>query len=369
MPESSGSLRGPAGRRRALAAAALLVAFNIWHLSNRPAWSGALGDALTLGPAIRDFAARVDPELRVYRPYDGQFYYAIAWDPWLRTGEVVALLDDPAYRYRRILMPAVGWALALGNPGRLPATLLLVNATAWFLCGGIAWALARREGLPSLPIAFGTWVTSGLVYSAFRTLPEPLALALALSALLAYRHGRLKLAGGLLGAASLARDEYLLVAAVLLLFAYRSDGRRWRELVPAALLATLPVLVWWSYLAFALPPAATTVASRLSWPFVGLVQETLAAFEVNETRTNLLRSLSVNAVAFWLCLEAFLGWRRAPTLWGTLALALAGLCSMLRGDLWLYWAGSVRVVAPLSVVSLFWFFERARAVAVTPRAG
>ena len=368
MSETSSPAR-PAAARRALFAAALRIVVNGWHLTNRPAWHGSRGDALTLGPAIRDLAARVDPSLRVFKPYDGQYYYAIAFDPWLRTGEVVPLLDDPAYRYRRMLLPSLASALALGEPRRFPATLLVINVTAWLACGVLAWRLARGDELPAPWLALGTLATTGLVYSTFRTLPEPLSLAFTLGGLHAHRLGRLALAGSLLGCAALAREESLLVTVTLLLFAKLGEGRSARDLVPFSALALLPPLLWWGYLGFVLPPAATSLASRISWPFVGLVREGLAAIELNRTPTNLLRSLSVDAVALWLCLEAFLGIRRSPTLWGVLVLAQALLCAGLRGDVWLYWAGSTRVIVPLSVFSLFWYFERARAGHALPRTG
>ena len=38
-----------------------------------------------------------------------------------------------------------------------------------------------------------------------------------------------------------------------------------------------------------------------------------------------------------------------------------GLCSLVRGDLWIYYPGSSRLIVPLSVFALFWFVERARA--------
>src|SRR5579863_2553356 len=47
--------------------------------------------------------------------YDGQFYRVIAHDPWLQRG---FYLDSPRLRYRRILVPALAYAFALGR-GRL----------------------------------------------------------------------------------------------------------------------------------------------------------------------------------------------------------------------------------------------------------
>ncbi|MBI5085149.1 MAG: hypothetical protein HZB13_11195 [Acidobacteria bacterium] len=46
--------------------------------------------------------------------YDGQFYHYMAHDPW-GVRRFDAHVDDPGYRYRRILMPALAWALALGR--------------------------------------------------------------------------------------------------------------------------------------------------------------------------------------------------------------------------------------------------------------
>jgi len=62
--------------------------------------------------------------------YDGQFAYYIARDPaggW-------RYCDVPAYRYQRILYPLLAWALALGQPGVVPWTLVALNVAA--LVGG-----------------------------------------------------------------------------------------------------------------------------------------------------------------------------------------------------------------------------------------
>ena len=49
--------------------------------------------------------------------FDGQFYYAIARNPWTWHR---AELDVPAYRHVRLLYPALAWALSGGgNPYRL----------------------------------------------------------------------------------------------------------------------------------------------------------------------------------------------------------------------------------------------------------
>lgn len=364
--ETACSCAGASGRRFALAAAAVLVGFNLWHTMYRSSWNGSLGDALTLGPEIRAFAVRFDPSLRSFKPYDGQFYYAIAYDPFLRTGEVVPLLDDARYRYRRILLPAAASALALGEPTRFPRTLLLVNVAAWILCGVGGWRLGRSAGLPARWVALGVLVTSGLVYSTFRTMPEPVALALVLWAVFAHSRGRLGLSGVLFGLAALAREEALLAAAAVGLHTLWRERRIRRGLLLFGVAALAPAAIWWSYLAVELPPGASSFAGRFGWPFLGLWRETLEAFSVNRTPTDLVRTLSLNVEAVALSVAVFLGYRRHPSLWGTLALAEALLCVTLRGDVWTYWAGSARVLVPLTVFSLFWFLERASHSSAVP---
>src|SRR6516165_6803840 len=47
--------------------------------------------------------------------FDGQFYYIIALDPLFRRG-LDHYVDWPGLRYRRILVPALAYAGALGQP-------------------------------------------------------------------------------------------------------------------------------------------------------------------------------------------------------------------------------------------------------------
>jgi hypothetical protein len=104
--------------------------------------------------------------------FDGQFYYAIARNPWTSHRTV---LDVPAYRHVRLLYPALAWALSGGgDPQRLFWALPLINLAA---IGGLAWLgvrLARHYGVNVwwgfvLPLA----VNDGMPL--LRDLTDPLA--------------------------------------------------------------------------------------------------------------------------------------------------------------------------------------------------
>jgi len=128
----------------------------------------------------RTFAQRVVPgaPLKLGPPYanaggyDGQFSYYIALDPL----HARPYIDDPSYRYSRIVYPMLARALALGQPALIPYTLILIN---WLALAGGALALAvllRRRGVsPWIALVYGLY--PGLVLSLRRDLTEPLAFA------------------------------------------------------------------------------------------------------------------------------------------------------------------------------------------------
>src|SRR5262245_11107745 len=68
--------------------------------------------------------------------YDGQFVYYIARDP----STAAQYIDVPAYRFQRILLPALGRVLAFGQEPLIPWALLVVNLIAL----GVGTALLER---------------------------------------------------------------------------------------------------------------------------------------------------------------------------------------------------------------------------------
>jgi hypothetical protein len=104
--------------------------------------------------------------------YDGQFVYYVALNP--NPAEVRVYLDDPAYRYQRIVYPILARVIAAGNEARIPWALLGINLVA--LAVG-TWSVGKflvDHGLASgYALIYGLWV--GLVASVGLYLHEPLA--------------------------------------------------------------------------------------------------------------------------------------------------------------------------------------------------
>ncbi len=199
--------------------------------------------------------------------YDGQFCYYIALDPV----NAPAYIDDPAYRYTRILYPMTARLLALGQPALIPYTLILVN---WLAIGGGVLALAawlRRKGCsPWFALVYGLY--PGLFISLQRDLNEPLSYALVALAIYFFDFSgkrRLLWAGISFGLAALARESAALFAIVygLAVLLASNDGASWLERARPPLKARLKAnwLRAALFLTLALAPLALWKGFLLLW--------------------------------------------------------------------------------------------------------
>jgi hypothetical protein len=84
--------------------------------------------------------------------FDGQFAYYLAVDPV----HAVGYMGYPFIRYRRVLYPGLVYIVALGQPGAVPAALVLVNIAAIAAGSGIlAFYLAAMGAPPWLALLYG----------------------------------------------------------------------------------------------------------------------------------------------------------------------------------------------------------------------
>jgi hypothetical protein len=171
--------------------------------------------------------------------YDGQFFYYLARDPFLKDGNT-AHLDEPGYRYQRLLLPVLAHAFALGQPAAIGWTLIVVNLLA--LVGGIACFAKLLERLGANPIWLVPYALNpGYWLGIQLDLSEPLALALATAAALARRSRRHGVAAALLAVGVLARETLLLIALTSAAYEFFHGNRR-RALIYAS--PVFPAVAW-----------------------------------------------------------------------------------------------------------------------------
>ena len=115
--------------------------------------------------------------------FDGQFFFYLSQDPLL-TGKVATRhevssphLDNVAYRYQRIFLPALGWLTSWGDPEVLQWTLPLINLIAVLGAGFLlARFLASRGRSPWLSLVF--MLSLGVMLGVFDDISDPLAVGL-----------------------------------------------------------------------------------------------------------------------------------------------------------------------------------------------
>jgi hypothetical protein len=202
--------------------------------------------------------------------YDGQYYRYIAGDPWMRQGRA-RYVESAEIRYGRILVPAVAWLLAAGNPARIDAAYILTLLLAVGL--GVMW-LGRYAELEGRSAAWGLLflVLPATLISADRMTVDGALGALSVGAVYYARrnaYGRLCV---VLAAAVLVRETGLLLVAAAC--AWTLGRRLWKQAAGCAA-AALPALAWHAFLAAHFHSGPSGVSQVRIWfsgyPLAGIV--------------------------------------------------------------------------------------------------
>lgn len=203
--------------------------------------------------------------------YDGQFYAQIALDPTLRDAELAQVVDAPAYRARRILLPALAALLGLGNPWWTIQAYAVLNVLCWLL---FAWLLHRHIG-GSDWIAYARWIgcvfSMGALESVRQSLVDLPALLLLLLAVEAHSRDRFGPSSLWLALGNLAKETSLL-SALALQCDFSAGKLPWRRILISLGLCALPLVVWALYVHHRFP--LSTDANSLgnfTWPLLGLL--------------------------------------------------------------------------------------------------
>ncbi len=192
--------------------------------------------------------------------YDGQFTYFIARDGW----DAAPLLDVPAYRFQRILLPALAGALAFGNPNLLPWLLPALNLAALIAGVYLLEGLLSARGVSRwYALIYGLF--PGVLMSVRLSLNEPWAYGLVLAAIWLRENGRFWLAAVACALAALAKETTLVFAAGFVLWELAS--RRWLAGFTFGLLAVLPFAVWQVVLTVHLGTPGLGSGGDLATPF------------------------------------------------------------------------------------------------------
>ncbi len=207
--------------------------------------------------------------------YDGQLFLAIAMDPLLTNPHTVASLDNPRYRYRRILFPALGYLLSLGHRPLVPFALVLLNACCLLALVAVIGRMLKSSLQPVWGAVFvlgipGYWCSLLLTTS---DLLAAVLLALSLSLYMGNRYKALALCYGL---AALTHETMLVVVGSLAIPLLAR--RQWRD-AAMVLSGCIPALLWNAFVLWHLPFDGSTsgVVENFALPCAGIVDKLRAA--------------------------------------------------------------------------------------------
>jgi hypothetical protein len=286
--------------------------------------------------------------------YDGQMYHFIAHDPWISRGAVAAM-DDPALRYRRILVPALAWTLALGHDSAVHAAYVAVILAFVFL--GVYWMASAMENHgrhPAWGLMFAV-MPAALVSMDRMTVDVALAALTAGFALYCERNSRWRLVL-ILACAALARETGFLLTAGYGVFVV--SRRRSADLVWTAA-STVPAIFWYVYVSRHAPPAVATtrpadVASLI--PLAGWIERVAHPVVYPLPRWQALAAVELDyvalaGVALMLGHAVWLAWARC---WNARAAAIyvfaAAIVFIGSRSVWEDAFGFGRVVTPLMIL-------------------
>jgi hypothetical protein len=285
--------------------------------------------------------------------YDGQMYHLIAHDPWMHRGALAAM-DDPALRYRRILVPALAWAVALGRDSAIHAAYIAVILGFVFL--GVYW-LTRVMLIQGRHPAWGLMfvlMPATLVSMDRMTVDVALGALTAGFVLYSSDEGpRWKLLL-ILACAALTRETGLLLTAGYSLFLF--SRRCFADLLWAGA-STLPAIFWYTYVG-AHAPVATSTPSDVATliPLSGWIERVAHAAVYPVSRWQALAAVELDyvalaGVALMLGHAAWLAWARR---WDARAAAIyvfaAAIACIGSQSVWQDAFSYGRVVTPLMLL-------------------
>lgn len=246
--------------------AALLTGAAMVPALSRAGWSLTALPHVDSRTALGAAARSIDPGFRTVHPgaYDGQFYWGVGIDP-LAQGRLHLDFDKASYRYGHPLYGWLAWLLSVDRAVWVPAALAAIGVVSMFVAAFVASLLGAGRGSSGWEGLFVA-LNPGLLGAAALDLAEPLAAALLVSALAAYRRGSTTLAWSCLALLPLAKEPLLLVAVAVAAWEL-ARKRPGRAVLLAA--AALPALTWWTYSRIHLGAWFTSGDTALALPLAG----------------------------------------------------------------------------------------------------
>lgn len=306
-------------------------------------WRLALASTLVAGVVMAVIVA-TDGQKSLFRN-DAEFYWLVAVDPFGEGRVFIPFADEMgrAYRYGRILFPALGWLLAGGRDSLVPWMLMAIDVAAFGATVGLAARLCARRGVPERGLS--VLLVPAMWFAIVLAVSEPLVFALVLGIYLLWLAGRRRPALVVATLLLLAREAAIVALVPLVIRDVRERGA---AILAAWALVPVPLLAWWTYVRVQVgewPFMDESISRReaLAVPFSGVVTIINEGADADHVFAFVLGALTV-AAGVWV-------FRRRqwwPVSHGALAFSL--LLLVLGPNAWRYPGEAMRLMGPAQLL-------------------
>lgn len=289
------------------------------------------------------------------RGYDGQFFYFIANDPFIK-GDMYKRIDVPAYRYQRILYPLLAHLAANGNVQRIPKMLVRINLYA-ILLGTLFIILMLMDQKLNPWYALFYPLLSGLLLTLLRDLAGPVTMACTVGGFYFYHHKRYVISMILISAAILSREIMIALIPVLII-----DSLFLKKQTKIAVMSTLPLIpfaIWQWYIFFKLHiPSWYGGRRNLGRPLTAMIshlRETVTTPDKTwEERTILVLFVTVTFLGLTLAIREVV---RARNVTSLSFLGYSIMPFIMTSTIWIEPWSYCRVFLPSAVLMLLGFMQ------------
>jgi len=215
----------------------------------------------------------LEPPTRSPSGYDGQFYAQLAVYPSLRGEDIANALDNPAYRARRIGLPALAMSLGLGHTAWVLNIYSVLNFVFWLLLLVLLLRfIGLRQRRDALLFIALLW-TNGTLISCARALTDLPAAVLGVAATL--MPGAWLIPICLLSTGALIKETSVLSFAVLP--GLNGGNKLGVRVIQTGVLLFAPLLLWLVYVQMMMGSGGGTGIGNFSWPVWGVIQKLVEA--------------------------------------------------------------------------------------------
>ena len=277
--------------------------------------------------------------------YDGQMFLSLAFDPLMNHEGTITALDNPRYRAKRILLPALAYLLGFGVYQLIPWLIVLINSMGIFLIYNLYSKLLivpKKQCFFALAIP-GLWIVLRI------STAEIIANLLVLYSYYLLQNNKDNISFTVLALACLAKETMLIFAfSYGLKYLFEKDYKK----ISSMFICFIPFYFWHFYLIYRFGLEGNYgETGNFTYPFYGVLEKWSILINQENNKHEYLFFLLLNIAMISLLIKIKQIWTYHPLLFGA-ALCYCLLFSLSSAAIYDYHLSYNRVFIPVFIILL-----------------